>query len=107
MSEFDCGWIEVKRSSQYANRMRAIEIFVDDKSVGKLANGESKVFEVMPGEHRVYAKIDWCKTPEISVSVDAGETATLKTGSELVGWKIFLAIVYLFMPSKWIYLCKS
>jgi len=105
--EFECGWIMIRRTSQYVNRLRQINIFIDDQKVGGVANGESKAFEVTPGQHSVFAKIDWCKAPAIEVAISAGQTETLICGSELTGLKLTLAIFYAFIPSKWIYLRKN
>ncbi len=107
MTEFNCGWIEIKRSSQYVNRIRAIDIFVDGAKAGSVMNGESKVFETPPGQHQVLAKIDWCKTPPLNVNILPGETTSLLCGSELAGWQLILTVLYLFIPSKWIYLKRS
>jgi hypothetical protein len=63
----------VHRTSQILLSLRAIAIFADGQKVGQLNNGESKAFELIPGEHKFYAKIDWCKSPLLVVSLDAGE----------------------------------
>lgn len=107
MSEFNCGWIEIKRTSQYFSRLRAIDIYLDGEKAGNVSNGEAKVFELSPGQHKVYAKIDWCKTSIIAVDIAAGETKTLNLGSEIAGWRLLLASIYLFMPHKMIYLKSS
>jgi hypothetical protein len=107
MSEFDYGWIEIRRTSQYFASLRAIDIFVDGVKAGSVKNGEHKVFEVSPGQHKVFAKIDWCKTPVSTVDISAGETTALLCGSEIAGWKVLLTSIYLFMPHKMIYLKKS
>jgi len=102
--EFKRGWIMVRRTSQYANRLRSIAFFADGQKVGQLKNGESKAFELSPGEHRVFAKIDWCKTPLLAVRIKPGETIDLALGSEITGWKIFLSAFFLLMPGRLIYL---
>lgn len=104
MSEFNNGWVEVKRRSQYFAALRSVDIFVDDTKVGVVKNGESKAFELSPGTHSVYAKIDWCQSPANTVTVQAGETTTLYCGSEITGWKILIAGIYMFMPNKTVYL---
>jgi hypothetical protein len=104
LDEFKCGWVMVRRTSQTANSLRSIAIFADGQKVGQLKNGESRAFELSPGEHQIFAKIDWCKTPLLAVSVKAGETIDLIVGSEMTGWRIFLAAFYLLFSSKLIYL---
>ena len=65
--------ITITRSSEWANRLRAISIFIDGKKSGTIANGETKVFEVDPGSHKISAKIDWCSSREIPFQVDGEE----------------------------------
>jgi hypothetical protein len=107
MSEFGCGWIEIIRTSQTFARLRSISIFVDETKAGSLKNGERKVLELPSGEHQVFAKIDYCKTPAHTLNIVAGETTSLLCGSEIAGWKLPIAWVYLFMPSRVIYLRNS
>ncbi|CAN5691640.1 hypothetical protein BH10CYA1_BH10CYA1_04290 [soil metagenome] len=104
ISEFDCGWVEIARTHQHFGRLRAIKIFADGAQIGSINNGESKVFELKPGQHNVFAKIDWCKTAVHTLDIVAGETITLSLGSEIAGWKLMLTIIYLFMPGRMIYL---
>jgi hypothetical protein len=103
-SNLKSGCMVVRRTSQYTNRIRPVGVFVDGKKVGQLKDGESKSFELSPGEHRVFAKVAWYKTPLLAVRIERGETVDLVAGSEITGWKIFLAAFYLFVPDKWIYL---
>jgi hypothetical protein len=100
-------YVLIKRTSQYANSLRQIGIFIDDKKVGTVKNGERKKFPVVPGKHQISAKIDWGKTPSVPVTVPIGQTEMLVCGSEISGWKVLLAVFYLFMPTKWIYLRKE
>ncbi len=107
MSEFDCGWIEIKRTSQHFARLRAIDIYINGTKTGNVIDDETKLFELPPGPHQVFAKIDWCKTQVLTLNIIAGETITLLCGSEIAGWKVLLSAIYLFMPDKMIYLKQS
>jgi len=102
--EFKRGSIMVRRTSQYAYRLRSIAFFADGQKMGQLKNGESRAFELPPGEHRVFAKIDWCKTPLLAVRIKPGETMELALGSEITGWKLFLSAFFFVVPGKAIYL---
>ncbi len=54
--------IQIHRSSEWVNRLRAIKIFLDDKEIGEIGHAESKSFEIPAGTHTLQAKIDWCKS---------------------------------------------
>ncbi|MCZ2102113.1 MAG: hypothetical protein LC107_11310 [Chitinophagales bacterium] len=60
--------------------MRDYKIFIDGQQVGTIVNGETKDFPTKAGQHIVIAKIDWCSSPNISVSVNDNQTKTLKVG---------------------------
>ena len=73
--------IRLKRTSEYNNRIRDYEIFIDGQQVGTIANGETKDFPTTEGQHTVTAKIDWCSSPNISVDINDNKTKNLKVGS--------------------------
>jgi len=50
----------VNRRSEWANRARKIGLYLDDQKIGAIANGESKEFDLNPGNYKLKAKIDWC-----------------------------------------------
>lgn len=96
----------VTRDKVYADRSRDYRIIVDDKEIGKIGCGETKKFQIEAGEHTIQAKIDWCRTEKISFNTDQMQPR-FSVKSNLGGWKVFLALFYLFQPSKWIVLSKS
>lgn len=51
--------IEVTRIKQNANKARAIKIYINNKKVGTIKNGETKVFDIDTDDNEIYAKIDW------------------------------------------------
>ena len=70
------GGIEVTRPKGKGWRrdiFRRYKILIDEVEVASLKEGESHSAEVEPGDHRIQAKIDWTATPEVEVSVAAGE----------------------------------
>lgn len=73
--------IEITRSSEYANRLRSIQIFIDDKPVGSISNGETKSFDVSEGSHTIQAKIDWGRSNIASIEVGKDGRKSLKMTS--------------------------
>lgn len=63
--------IEITRESGIANRLRPYVVLIDDKSAGDIADGETKHFDVKPGNHTVRLKLDWTTLarPKLRVSV--------------------------------------
>ena len=62
--------ITITRSSEWANRMRQMSLYLDNEKIGTIGNGETKVFDVAPGIHKLTAKIDWCTSREIPFTLD-------------------------------------
>ncbi|KFF13590.1 hypothetical protein N6B72_14400 [Chryseobacterium soli] len=83
--------IIINRSSEYSNKLRSIGIYLDDKKIGDIADGESKEFEIEEGEHRLRAKIDWCRSNPINLKINSDETLRFN----LSGRNPFLALFYI------------
>ena len=69
-----------KRTSEYNNRFRGYHLFIDGKKIGTIANGQTKEFETTSGQHNVVAKIDWCSSPEISLTLGDTDKKELIVG---------------------------
>jgi hypothetical protein len=83
--------IIINRSSEYSNNLRSIGIYMNDKKIGDIADGESKEFEVEEGEYRLRAKIDWCRSNPIDVKINHDEILRFN----LSGRNPFLALYYI------------
>lgn len=75
------GQIEITRSSEYANRLRSIKIFIDNEHIGSISNGETKIFDVPEGSHSVQAKIDWGRSNIATLEIGKDEKKSLKMTS--------------------------
>jgi hypothetical protein len=73
--------LKITRQSEYANRMRAIKIFVDAICIGTIENGETKEFEIAKGSHEVQAKIDWCTSNKVTFSINQNDTKSFTMNS--------------------------
>jgi len=72
--------INIRRSSEYNNRARDYHLYLNDKKIGSIANGESKDFTIPSGGHKLVAKIDWCSSPEINFQINDAEEKKFITG---------------------------
>jgi hypothetical protein len=66
--------IKIQRTNECNNRMRDYKFFIDGKQVGTIANGETKEFVTVSGQHIVNAKIDCCSSQDISIDADEKKT---------------------------------
>jgi hypothetical protein len=99
--------IEIYRKKQYANKARAIGIYINNKKVETIRDGETKIFEVDSDENEIYAKIDWCKTNPIKIITRENETTKFELGSNTSGWKSLIVIYYItFKTSEYLYLIR-
>lgn len=68
----------IKRSSEWANKARKIEIYIDNVKNGTIDDGETKIFELEQGSHEVFAKIDWCRSQKLVIHSNENTTTVLK-----------------------------
>jgi hypothetical protein len=88
----------IERTSEYNNRMRNYKIFMDGQQLDTIGNGGIKEFTISPGRHTLYAKIDWCSSPEISFEITDSATKIFKVGGfKHSNWIMPLALIILFV----------
>ena len=67
----------INRTNEYANRWRAIDIYVDGQKTGVIGSGETKEFDILPGAHIVNCKIDWCGSNDVQIDISGNEVKLL------------------------------
>ena len=72
--------ISITRPREINNSLRDYIIFIDGHKAGNIANGKTKYFETTPGVHLITAKIDWCSSPDTTITIRDNETKILKVG---------------------------
>jgi hypothetical protein len=97
--------IRLSRDSGYADRTRDYKVVCNSQVIGKISNGETRVFDVSEGKHELYLKIDWCRSNKVLVDVVPGTQVEVHGGSSLRGMKL-LGIFFLpiFLPHKYLWL---
>ncbi|MFB6499311.1 hypothetical protein [Bacillus haynesii] len=53
-------YIEIRRTSQFMNKMRKFSVLIDGVEAGKIKDGGRLRIDLEPGEHEIQVKIDWC-----------------------------------------------
>lgn len=89
--------ITFQRASEYINAIRKYTIVIDDKEWDTLGNGATKTITIPPGIHTIYAKIDWCQSPKITLECLENEPITLKIGSFKYGNRLIPIALILFI----------
>jgi hypothetical protein len=95
----------IKRTNQYANRMRSIRVLVNNVVAGNLNNGESKEYIAPVGSVTIEAKIDWCKAQPLVLSLREGERKEIELGCNATPRNLWSVFYYTFFkPGKYLYL---
>ena len=97
--------VTLNRDSGYADRVRDYRVLLDGSEIGRIANGETESFEIVPGQHRLAIKVDWCATDAINFLAVQDQITTFNCGSNLRGANLIFALYYvLFARSKYLWL---
>jgi len=70
----------IKRTSEWNNLARKFGIYIDDKKIGTISHGETKEFEINPGEHKIKGKIDWCGSQTLEFNIADNEIKEMEIG---------------------------
>jgi hypothetical protein len=97
------GTLSITRTSQYTNSHRRCSILVDGIHAADVSDGETARIQVDDGIHEVVAKLDWCRSKPLEVEVEPGGQVRLRTGCDVRGWKVCLALLYVLVPGWYLY----
>lgn len=89
----------IERTSEWNNRMRDIGLYLDGEKIGVIGNGKTKEFDIEPGEHQLWAKIDWCGSRTLNLNLsDTGiqkvKLSGFKYGKWLMPVGMILIVLY-------------
>jgi hypothetical protein len=73
--------IILKRTSGYADKLRAYKVLLDGSEIGSIGDGEIKDFQVLPGKHILQLAIDWCNSNPIQFEI-TDKAITFECGSK-------------------------
>jgi hypothetical protein len=57
--------------------LRTYKVVIDGNTVGVIRRGETKTFDVPPGQHEIHLEIDWAKSRNLDLNLSSGDVATL------------------------------
>jgi hypothetical protein len=87
--------IIINRKSEWRNRNRGFQVFIDGKEVGKIANGSSEEYQTEPGMHTLQCKIAWCSSPALTITVKEGENSFVTVGSAMRYYNVGMVLALL------------
>jgi hypothetical protein len=96
----------ISRTTQYLNCLSKFSVWLDGNEVGSIANGATERFAISAGQHMIFVKIDWCMSDKVTADFETGKPVDLVCGSDFTGWKLPLAVLYLW-SGKFIYLRRT
>jgi hypothetical protein len=93
--------ITVQRApAVWRDRFRAYELVIDGVAIGRIRANEEATFSVEPGSHRVWMKIDWCRSDILDVTIAEGQRAKLICKPN--GSPLFLMLYVTLLRSRYI-----
>jgi len=73
--------------------LREFAVFIDGIKVGSVKNGGEARFEVRPGGHAIYVKLDFYKSKPCAIDLGQGESTSLVSGAN-GGFSLRLGITF-------------
>jgi hypothetical protein len=89
--------IRVRRTAKTYAALRKLQVLVDGTPRASLSRGNSVDIDVTPGRHEVAVKMDWARTPPLTVECREGSVTTVEAGGPGLGASTFYTFV---SPSK-------
>jgi len=65
------------RLRTYVDSLRAYNVFIDGIDAGRIRQGTAQTYNVQPGHHTVILRVDWLRSPDISVDCAADDVVRL------------------------------
>ncbi len=87
--------IIVRRGGGWVDGARAYKIVIDGMIAGKVSKNGTLRLKVPAGEHEVIARVDWCGSPPVQLSLKPGEVAELGVVNGYGLWKIALGAMFI------------
>ena len=88
----------INRRSEWTNRGREIGLYLNKEKIGTIKNGETKEFQLKPGNHNLKAKIDWCGSQEHTIAIKENSSKTVElTGFPKSKWTLPILILVQFI----------
>ena len=86
--------IALRSKKGWNNQNKNLGVYLDGQKIGMIQSGQSKEFEIAPGEHQLKAKTGLFRTKKTSITLGKDEKKSLKlTGSNFWIWLVSLVLI--------------
>lgn len=87
--------LTITRTNQWTNRFRSIDIYMDGKKLDEISNGETRTFDIEPGEHVFFVQGDWVTSESVTLQFDADSVRQFELGSpvKMTPYRIISSII--------------
>ena len=92
--------IRLTREKRISDKLRVYKIFIDEIYHGDIKSGETKDFDIDKGKHIIYAKIDWCRSNKLDITID-DSILELEVGPSLAGTKVWIPLIQFLYITFW------
>jgi len=96
--------IEIKREGGFKDAVRAYQIELDGKVIGKINKGEEVGLDIPAGKHRLRLKIDWCGSPSLDFEIQTGQILKFACGNNLPPLPLLVLVYITFRRNKYLWL---
>lgn len=86
------GRIAVSRAEGGVGAFRAMAILVDGRKVASVLTGDRVVLDVSAASHQVSARMDWARSPDLTVQVSDDAVAEIAVSFPLMSGVLNLAL---------------
>lgn len=84
--------IAVTRGDGGVGVFRAMTVLVDGRKAASVLTGNRAALEVPAGSHRVSARMDWARSPDLAVDVSGGAVAEIAVSFPLMSGLVNLVV---------------
>ena len=97
--------IIIKRVSEFQNRLGKVKVYANQKLIGVIADGETKVFEVKAGTYTLKLKTKWLGSNTTTITLKENDSyafklSGLKQGKMLISTGLILSILFAFFNER-------
>ncbi|MFA9559479.1 hypothetical protein ACERII_19395 [Evansella sp. AB-rgal1] len=72
--------IEIKREAGWVDKLREYKVMLNENEIGTIGSNDCFEYSLDPGLHKLYLKIDWCRSEKLEFELKDNETLRFECG---------------------------
>ncbi|MFO7569824.1 MAG: hypothetical protein R6W75_08490, partial [Smithellaceae bacterium] len=100
MSTQKNGFVKLQRIHDSFGTGRDLRVFIDGSYSASIPYSSERVFELEPGSHHIFVKMDWCKSKPLKIEIRSDETLDLFCGSRFADKTILVTMLAAFFVPR-------